>query len=325
MSSFRGAPGLRGVRALVTGARGFIGRHLTRRLLAEGAAVFAGVRPGKPADEALHRLEGPIRVVAFDVRDAGACRSALKPLAPEIVFHLAAFTDNRREESLFEEAVATNVQGTLNVVRALEGAPLLSFVHAGTGEEYGCGVAPFREDQALDPVSPYSASKASAAMFLRARFLASGFPATTARLFMPYGEGLPEKSFVAQCLRSARTGVPLAMTKGAQTRDYVHVDDVVEALLRIALARDFRGEAVNVGTGVETPLRDVASTIADLCGGRFRYETGRVPYRRHEIMRSVADVGILRDRLGFEPAIRLREGLARLLEGAGLLEREGRS
>lgn len=325
MSAFRGAPGLRGVRALVTGARGFIGTHLTRRLLAEGAAVFAGVRPGTPPAEALLGLPGPIRLVAFDVRDAAACRAALKPLAPEIVFHLAAFTDNRRDPALFDEAMATNAQGTWNVVRALEGAPLRAFVHAGTGEEYGRGPAPFREDQPLDPVSPYSASKACAATLLRTHHLASGFPATTARLFMPYGPGLPEASFVAQCLRAARTGVSLAMTKGAQTRDYVHVDDVVEALVRVALSRDFRGEAVNVGTGVETSLRDVAAAIAELSGGRFRYEIGRVPYRRLEVMRSVADVSVLRDRLGFQPSIALREGLARLLETGAVAGSEGRT
>jgi nucleoside-diphosphate-sugar epimerase len=273
----------------------------------------------------LHRLPGPIRVVAFDVRDAAGCRAALKPLAPEIVFHLAGFTDNRRDPSLLDDAMATNVHGTLNVVRALDGAPLRAFVHAGTGEEYGRGSAPFREDHPLDPVSPYSASKASVFLVLRTLFLTSGFPAATARLFMPYGEGLPRASFVAQCLEAVRSGAPLRMTKGAQTRDYVHIDDVVEALLRIALARDLLGEAVNVGTGVETSLRDVAATLAELCQGRLRYETGKVPYRRFEVMRSVADVTLLRERLGWTPAISLRDGLSRLVRSAALVSEEGRA
>ena len=205
------------------------------------------------------------------------------------------------------------MQGTLNVVRALDGAPLSAFVFAGTGEEYGRGPAPFREDQPLDPVSPYSASKAAAEQLLRTHALVSGFPAVTARLFMPYGPGLPPASFVAQCLEAARTGTVLRMAKGAQTRDYVHVDDVVEALLRIALARDLRGEAVNVGTGVETSLREVASAIAEATGGRLRFETGKVPYRRLEVMRSFADVTLARDRLGFTPKVALRDGLARLV------------
>jgi len=319
-------PALRGQRALVTGAGGFIGVRLVRALIEEGAAVFAALRKGSEPPAALAHVSGPLRFFELDVRDAAACRAALRPLAPEVVYHLAAFTDNRREPGAIDEAVATNVAGTANVVRALEGAPLRSFVHAGTGEEYGRGPVPFREDQPLDPVSPYSASKAAVAHVLRAIHVTNGFPSVTARIFMPYGPGMAPHRFLALALTAARTGETLRMTRGAQTRDFVHVDDVVEALIRVSLSREVFGEAVNVGTGVETSLRDAAALVGTLTDGRLRVEAGAVPYRKAEVMRSVADVAHLKERIGWVPRISLEEGLRRLLadDASRPAEREGR-
>ncbi len=150
--------GYRTIPVLVTGAEGFIGSALARRLVREGARVSALIHPDAPRGR-LDGLESAIGIYPVDIRDRTAVQEAIRKIAPRRVFHLAAMTDVSRDWRKIDEALAVNLGGTVNLIAALSRVDYEIMISACTAEAYGRNPAPFREEMSLDPISPYSFSK----------------------------------------------------------------------------------------------------------------------------------------------------------------------
>lgn len=300
---------LEGQPVLVTGASGFIGAHLAERLAGLGARVVALTR-GRRA------LRGPggVRHVAADLahEDAG---KVLRQVAPRYAFHLAAYTNPARDVAHADEAMAVNLLGTMRLLSVLQDCGTERIVLTGTAEEYGNAPVPVREDAPLQPTSPYSVAKAAATLWALMRHRATGLPVVILRPFVCYGPGLPATRFISQAVAAAVGGRDLPMTQGEQTRDFTHVDDLVEAYIRAALAAGVEGEVFNVATGVETSIRSAAQKIYALAGSTARPRPGALPYRAQEVWRSAACIEKARDRLGWSARIGLDEGLRSMIEG----------
>lgn len=275
------------MRVFVTGAGGFLGRALCRRLQAEGASVT--------------RLEHDLRqreLVCKAVRDSQA----------EVVYHLAACI--KRTPDALTELQEVNVQGTLGLLNAcLETRPFV--VAAGTSDEYGNGQAPFEEHHPLKPLTPYAASKATASLWLPT-YTELGLPLCVARLFLLYGPGQGPGFFLPQLLEAQRTGVPLRMTGGEQTRDFVWVEDAVEALLRLGRNRP-AGRAFNICTGTDHSLREVVRALERVTGRPVPVELGAIPYRPGEIFRIAGSPARLEEAVGYRPSTSLEEGLRQIV------------
>ncbi len=240
-------------RVAVTGGTGFVGANLVRRLLADGHEVHLLVRPGH------HRWR--LEDVADDLRwrevDLGA-RAELADLvhvmAPDHVFHLAAhgaYSWQTDEEAIF----AANVVATDNVVAACRRAGVPALVHTGSSSEYGAADHAPGEDEAVRPNSYYALTKAWATLAVQH----AGY--TSLRLYSVYGPWEDPRRFVATLVEHGLEGRLPPLADPATARDFVHVDDVVEALLAAAAAGSDRsqndgGSVYNVGTGVQTSLRD---------------------------------------------------------------------
>lgn len=209
MESFFGIP------VLVTGAEGFIGSHLSRRLAAEGARVDALVRPGADISH-LVELGGRIEIHPLDIRDRGALAELVAGCRPQLIFHLAAVTDPSRSPEGLDRCLKVNFEGTINLLQALDSIDYERLVATCTSEAYGRNPPPFREDMLPDPVSPYSLSKAAATMTCRNWAAAYGRPITVLRLFLVYGPGQGEERFLPQLLGSALSGRPFRMTGGSK-------------------------------------------------------------------------------------------------------------
>lgn len=297
---------------LITGAEGFIGSHLARRLAEEGARVSGLVRPGADFSR-LADLEGRIEIYPLDIREADGLARLTAALRPRLIFHLAAVTDPSRSPQGLDRCLAVNFWGTLNLLRALENLEYDRLIATCTAEVYGRNPAPFREDMVPDPVSPYSLSKASATLLCRTWAAAYGCPVTVLRLFLVYGPGQGEERFLPQLIEAGLAGQPFRMTPGEQTREYTYIDDAVEGFLRAA-RQGQPGEVINLGSGEEISLWELVKRVEKILGREIVIDPDFLPYRDNEIPRFVGDHRKAAARFDWYPSVPLETGLSLTVE-----------
>ena len=306
---------LNGSRALVTGAAGFIGSHVTRRLVAEGVEVFAltkavsSVYPVRLAD-----LRGRVQWLEGNLTDRSAMDAVATRVRPDYIFHLGAFTHVGKSWYRVDECIQTNIQGTVNLLQALDGTGYRRFVYTGTSEIYGDVEVPFREDAAVRPISPYAESKYAGEEYCRLFHAAYGWPIVRLRPFNAYGPAQSPDRVIPEIIARAHRGQRLEMTKGRQTREFNFVEDLADGFLLAAAIPDVEGELFNLGCGEEVSMRDLASTILELMGNPIEPEFGALPDRPTEIWRMYSDSSKARARLGWKPGHSLRDGLERTIE-----------
>ena len=300
---------LGGARVFITGANGFIGSHLARRLYGQGAELGFLLRPGGTTASIVDMLPGA-QICSGTVSDNARLKAFLDDFRPDFVFHLAAYTGVARDLAHADDAVNTNFIGTINLLRALEGSTVRAIVASGTCEEYGDAEPPFHEDMPPRPASPYSASKAAMTSWCQMAHRLTGLPISVVRPFLCYGPGQSLNRPIPQVICTALEGRDLPMTRGTQTRDLTHVTDMVDGYLRAATTPAAIGEIINLGTGIEHRIRDVFEKIYALAGGRGRLKVGELPDRVSEVWRSVSATKKAREILGWQAGIGLDEGLA---------------
>jgi UDP-glucose 4-epimerase len=303
--------GLKGKRVLLTGGTGFLGANLLRRLTSSGVHPVATYRdrPPLPADASVEWMK-------LDLAVAGAVRSLVGEVRPDVVFHLAAKLGSDRSYEFADEVVSVNLVGTHSLLSALGRCcrNLERVVIVGTSEEYGrCERLPITEEQPARPVSPYSASKAAATQLATLYHTLFGCPVVILRPFIVYGPGQPPRMMIPELIRCALDGRDFEMTKGEQTRDFVYVDDVTECLVLAATASGVDGEIFNVCSGEERPIREVAELVLRLTGATVKLLPGAKPYRENEVWRLAGSNLKSRTLLGWAPRTPLEEGLQKTI------------
>ncbi|QKY21977.1 NAD-dependent epimerase/dehydratase family protein (plasmid) [Halolamina sp. CBA1230] len=295
---------LHGATVLVTGGAGFVGSHLASAL-AEACEVR--VVDDLSAGER-ERVPDGVTFVEGDVRETGA----LVPAADGVdyVFHQAGLSSVPESVRRPVESHGRNVDGTLAVLEvARENDARVVF--ASSAAVYGRpSTVPITEDEPADPTSPYGVDKLSADQYTRLYHERYGVETVALRYFNVYGPG-QSAGVVGSFVDRARSDDPLTVEgDGDQTRDFVHVDDVVRANLAAATT-DAVGRAYNVGTGESTRIDDLAATIRELADAdvAVRHAEGRPA----DIQHSCADISRARGRLGFSPMVTLEDGLADML------------
>jgi UDP-glucose 4-epimerase len=307
------------MKALVTGGAGFIGSTLVDRLLADGWTVAAvdNLSSGKPANLEQARTSGKFSFYELDIRDEGLA-AVVAEVSPDVVFHLAAQIDVRISVSDPALDAGINVIGTLNVLEAARQAGVRKVVFASSGGTiYGdveTGRIPVDETYPQHPVSPYGVSKKVATDYLFAYSVLHGLQFTSLALANvfgprqdPHGEAGVVAIFAGRLLAGEQCKV---FGDGGQTRDYVYVDDVVDAFAKAATVGD--GELCNIGTGVETSVNDLYRTMADNAG--VADDPEYAPARAGELARSALDAAKAGRVLGWAPQTDLRAGTANVLE-----------
>jgi UDP-glucose 4-epimerase len=297
---------LRGQKILVTGGAGFIGTHLIRRLEEAGIEYVCGSRVTPvPAG-------GGGRWIPLDLGDGAAVDAAVAAEQPDVVFHLAGVLGSDRSLAFAERAVQGNFIASHNLLTALGRlAQPQRIVLVGSSEEYGRqDSVPYTEDMSARPVSPYSASKAAVTQFALLYHQLHALPAVVLRPFVVYGPGQSPPMMVPALMHALARGEPFPMTAGEQTRDFVYVGDVVAALIAAAVAQDATGEVFNVCSGEERSIREVAELSVRVAGAADdTLRIGAVPYRQNEVWRLVGNNTKARSVLGWNPRVRLEDGL----------------
>ncbi len=283
---------LQQLRVLVTGATGFIGRHLCRKLVELGVATHGLSRSASEAT-----VPGGVIPIAADVTQRKDVVEALEQLRPSHVLHLAAAGVN---QPFLEETLQVNVGGTLNVLEASQAVQVQRFVQVGTCYEYTADP---------DQASTYAASKLKSWRTWHAYVTAHPMETAALRLFHVYGPAQPATGLIASAILAALRGERFEMTPGEQERDFVYIEDVVEALVA-ALTMSLSGvETYDVGTGSGCSVRSVVRRIFEKVGGEGEVLVGALPYRSREIMRLVANPRPAARDLAWQARTNLETGL----------------
>lgn len=291
------------MRALVTGASGFVGRHLVAHLVASGDVVVS-------AD----RADG------VDVCDAGVVAGCVAEAGPEVVYHLAAQSDVGGSWGAVHETFRVNVEGTVNVVLACRDAGVGRVVVVTSADIYGRvapGQLPLGEEAALAPVSPYAASKAAADLVCVQAWLGWGVPVVRARSFNHLGPGQSTR-FVAAAIASrvaaaeAAGGEVVAVGNLSPRRDFTDVRDVVRAY-RLLATHGEPGVAYNVCSGTDISIQELAERLVGLARRRLRLVTDPALARPVDLAVLRGDPTRLQVATGWAPRIPLEQTLADLL------------
>ncbi|MHB1774012.1 MAG: NAD-dependent epimerase/dehydratase family protein, partial [Acidimicrobiales bacterium] len=242
-------------RAFITGAGGFVGACLARRLLQEGHRVDVAVRPASDHWR-LEEIAADIAVHEFDLRDAAAVRHAVERAKPDWIFHCAAhgaYSWQKDARGIFE----TNVLGTVNLLDACKGRDLKALVHAGSSSEYGLKDHAPSEEEIPEPNSDYAVAKAATTMLCRERALRDGVHIVTLRLYSVYGPWEDPRRLLPTLVVHGLRGELPPLVARETARDFVHIDDVCDAFLLSACAPGTAGcDIYNVGSGRQTTLAE---------------------------------------------------------------------
>jgi nucleoside-diphosphate-sugar epimerase len=314
------------MRALVTGAEGFLGANLVRHLLATGHEAIALSRPGGTT----WRLEGlaaEVRTIELDLRETSAIEPVLTETRPQWIFHLAAHGAYSWQRDA-ERMIGVNVAATAALLEAARTTNVQAFVNVGSSSEYGLKAHAPREDAWLEPNSHYAVTKA-AGTHLTALAAAAGLPAVTLRMYSIYGPWEDPGRLIPALVREATRGKLPPLVGPDTARDFVYVGDCCEALLRAAAlgAPGGPGATLNIGSGRQTTLEELVELARRALGVRELPEWSTMEGRGWDTNVWVSDPRAAFERLGWRVSTDLGEGLARtaawLQERPPLWERYG--
>ncbi|GAA5125528.1 SDR family NAD(P)-dependent oxidoreductase [Haloechinothrix salitolerans] len=308
---------LSGVRALITGANGFIGSHLTGRLMAEGAQVSAfceynshcslGWLDDLPPDQ-LAQLD----VTLGDIRDARLVRDAVKNV--DVVFHLAALIAIPYSYQAPASFVETNVNGTLNVLEAARDTPHVQVINTSSSEVYGTPESvPITETHRLQGQSPYAATKIAADQLCEAYARAFDTHVVTLRPFNTFGPRQSARAIIPTILGQLLAGAQQVQLGNLNPRrDMTFVADTVDGYVRIATANLSPGETVQLGTGETVSIGDLFTLCCEVTGADAEVLTDveRVRPEASEVQVLLSDPSRAKERLAWRPNTTLRDGLA---------------
>ncbi len=302
---------------LVTGAGGFIGSHLTERLIDEGAQVRAFVRYTSRGDVGLLSLLPPdklaaVQVISGDLRDVEAVRGAVKGV--DTVFHLGALIAIPYSYVHPREVIEVNVLGTTNVLMAAREYGVRRIVHTSTSEVYGTAqYTPIDESHPLQGQSPYSASKIGADKIVESFVRSFELPVATLRPFNTYGPRQSARAVIPTIITQALAKDEIRLGSLTPQRDLTFVADTVDGFVRMATHDAAIGQEVNIGADATISIGELAQKILRIVGRELPIVTDEQRLRPagSEVLRLWADNRKAAELIGWRPQVSLDEGLAR--------------
>ncbi len=299
---------LRNKSVLMTGASGFVGACLVRRLLKEGAKLHLILRP----QAQLWRLTDilpQVRVYQSDLSDEKVLLKIVDKSAPSVIYHLSAHGAYAAQNDA-QQIFRTNLMGGWNLLNAANKVGYGLFVNTGSSSEYGYKKKSMKETDVLQPESDYAVSKASFTQLCGYIARRDKKPVVTLRPFSVYGPYEQPTRFVPTLLKSLYFKQPMDLVAPATARDFIYVDDMVEAYLRIDQLKRYPGEIFNVGTGKQHTIEQVVKAAVYVSGCSTNFRWGRMPARSWDTNCWVADIRKASSCLDWAPQYSLKKGLS---------------
>ncbi len=295
-------------RVIITGATGFVGSNLTRRLLHAGYEIHLLVRPNYTSWR-VEEIRADVSLHEVNLEDEDATRRSVGNIRPDWVFHLAAHGAYSWQTDL-SQIIQTNIMGTINLVNACLQTGFEAFINTGSSSEYGLKNYAPSEETWLEPNSYYAVTKASATLFCRHIAQSQGIHLPTLRLYSVYGPYEDAKRLIPTLIMRGLEGKLPPLVNPEIGRDFVYVDDVIEAyLLAATQPNQEAGVVYNVGSGIQTSLRQVVETARRVMGITVKPDWGSMPDRQWDTRVWVADNHKIKNELGWQPNYTLEQGL----------------
>ena len=300
-------------KVLVTGASGFIGSHLTRLLINEGADVSIVARYNSIEHNVrLSPFWEKIKIIEADLRNI----ESLQPLYSkrfDFIFHLAAYNHVGNSFLHVGEALETNCNGTANLLETVDNYD--KFIYISTSEVYGLqDSVPFIEHMYPHPASPYSVGKYAGELYSLMKYKESSRPIVVLRPFNAFGPYQSTRAVIPELIDKCLKGVPVLTTEGKQTREFNFVTDLTEGMLLAALSKKAVGEVINLGNGKDVAICDVANLIYKKTESQSELRIGALPTRPNEIWKMSSDSTKAQRLIGWEPKVGFEEGLDATIE-----------
>lgn len=303
-----------GKKVLITGAGGFIGQHLVNKFLQLGCEIAAIAR-------AKNQFPKTLRILSGNIEDKDFVDKTIHDFSPHFVFHLAAARDRSLTQEAFNNTIQVNIVGTLNVLFACTKiSQLKRIVVLGTAEEYGPNTPPFEETMRELSVSAYSFSKQSATHLAQLMHSSFGLPAVIVRPSIAYGPGQKNDMFLPALIQSLLKGRSFPMTMGEQTRDYIYIDDLVQALLKAGSAflesdecHKINGEIINIGSGQPIQIAQLVQQVEKILNVKGLAQPGAIQYRKTEQMNYWLSISKAKELLKWKNETSLTDGLEKTI------------
>jgi len=307
------------IKALVTGADGFIGSHLTEMLVAKGYKVKALSQYNSFNNwgwlEDIH-CKDQIDVLTGDIRDPHYCQHIAQDV--DIIFHLAALIAIPYSYVAPDSYVDTNIKGTLNICQAAKDHAGIRVIHTSTSEVYGTAqYVPIDEKHPLQAQSPYSATKIAADAMAMSFFNAFELPVTIARPFNTYGPRQSARAVIPTIITQIANGVDeIKLGDVSPTRDFNYVDDTCRGFIALAESTQSIGETVNIGSGSEISIEDTLYLIKKLMNSdvRFVIDEQRIRPGKSEVFRLCCDNTKIQKLTGFQSQVDIKAGLQKTID-----------
>jgi len=300
-------------RILITGGSGFIGMHLLNKLLIDSYQIACIDLFYNQAY--IKKYGNRVQLFTGDLLDKNFLNSCMVDFAPNYVYHLAGSKSRTNTISEFKTSNEINYLGTLNLFESLLACPDLKLVTIlGTIEEYGNTDSPFIENSRELPNSAYGLSKLSAtklAMIFNQQFK---FPVVVMRPSIVFGPNQGIDMFIPALIKALLTNHNFKMTEGYQLRDFIYIEDLTDALIKVLICNGLEGEIINIASGFSIKIKDIALQIAGLIKNTDNLKFGELPYRDSEIMEYAVDIFKASKLLQWHPKIKLSDGLKKTIE-----------
>ena len=297
---------------LITGGSGFIGSHLTKNLVSQGAEVSVVVKYKSVIDNVrLSSIWNDINVIEADLRNLDSL-SQLKDQYFDIVFHLAAYNHVGDSFLHVNESLMSNAIATANLLEI--GVEFERFVYTATSEVYGFQEnVPFHEDFQPFPISPYAVGKYAGELYARMKRHQNDMPIVVIRPFNTFGPYQSDRAIIPELIIKCLKGLPIETTEGKQTREFNYIDNIINGFLAIASSKPITERVINIGSNEEIAISDLVKMIHKLCDSTSELRIGALENRPTEIWRMSADNQRALDLLGWKPTIPFEEGLEKTI------------
>ncbi len=288
---------------LVTGATGFVGACLARRLIKNKDKVHIILRQNSN----IWRIKDVLKELNLHRADLTDFRE-IKKIKPQVIYHLAtygAYPFQKDPKKIFQ----TNVLGTLNLLNACLEVGFDMFINTGSSSEYGNKSKPMSEKDLLEPNTYYSLAKASQTLLCQHLARENNLPIITLRLFSVYGPYEEPTRLVPILINNCLNDKDLSLAWPKTARDFIFVDDVVAAYLKVARSTKLAGHIFNIGTGKQSSLKEIVSVVVKITKARVKQNWGAIPGRPFDTNIWLADISKTKKMLNWQPRYNLEAGL----------------
>ncbi|MBU3112287.1 NAD-dependent epimerase/dehydratase family protein [Clostridium lacusfryxellense] len=296
-----------GKSVLITGASGFVGSCLARRLLKEGYKLHIITRDNTN----LWRLQDVLKDIEIhnvDLLHSDEIAKLASTICVDSVYHLATYGGYHYQNSV-EDVINTNVIGTYNLFREFSKKGIDMFISTSSSSEYGEKSKPMSEDMNLTPNNMYGASKVAGTTLCSTYAKTNKLPLVTLRLFSPYGYYDAKTRLIPTVITSCLLGKEIKLSRMDSVRDFIFIDDVIEAYLATSKLSNSYGEIFNIGSGLQYTTEEITCNIVNLIGKDVKINWQDDPNRQYEPRMWVSDNKKVYEKLSWKPNVAINDGL----------------